>query len=899
MSWKRFFTRVRDGEELSREIEAHIDIETAQNIARGMSPQVARSAAYRKLGSARRVREEVYEMNSIGFLETLWNDLRFGARLLRLSPGFAITAIVSLAIGIGANTAIFQLADALRYRTIPVRNPSELAIVKIENGFDDASGNFTGNYPLLTYALWQQIQAHQEAFSHIFAWSGRDFNLSRGGEKQFTHGIWVSGDFFETLGVQPLIGRLLTPRDDQRGCGAISAVLSYAFWQHEYGGSESALGRRITIDGHPAEIIGVAPAAFYGVAVGKTFDVAVPVCSEDIVRGERSRLKGESDWWLAAMGRLKPGWTIEKASAQMAAISPGAFQETLPQMYDEPTRRRYLGFKLAAFPAWNGYSQLRDDSEQPLQILLGIAGLVLLITCANLANLMLARGSARQREMAVRLAMGAPRTRLVRQLVSESLVLMGSGAAAGAVLAHYLGRILLSIIDSEHDPIFLVLTFDWRVLAFVTILAVATLLIFGLVPAFRTTNTTPGAVLKSGGRGTTSSPDRWGLRSVLVISQVALSLVLLVGALMFVQTLRNLQTLNAGFQPHHVLLTRLDWSHLNLPKERRTEFERELAERAHGIPGAEAVGEVQNAPVTGNGWDGSVLAPNSDHEIAGTTDRNRVGPGYFHAIQTPLLAGREFDEHDTLRSPSVAIVNQTFVMKFMNGGEALGKIARLEAPPGQPPLSYQIVGIVGDSKYMDLREDFPATIYFPLAQDEYPGNSTELVIRSALPMAEVVAQLRSTMATANPDIELTSRIYDTVVSDSLVGERAMALLSTFFGTLALLLAGIGLYGVISYMVTRRTNEIGIRMTLGAQRSDILKMVLREAGALLIFGLAAGAMLSLIVARAASSMLFGLKPNDPFTIGLGAGILAVITLFSSALPARRAANLDPITAIREE
>ena len=835
--WTRTFRRRREDEELSREIEAHVEIETAENIARGMPPEAARHAAYRKLGSARRVREEVYEMNSIGFLETLWIDLRFGARLLRLSPGFAVVAILSLALGIGANAAIFEMVDALRYRAIPAKDPSQLAIVKIGNNFDDASGNFSSSHPLLTYPLWRQIQAHQEGFSKIFVWSARDFNLARGGQKQFAHGIWVSGDFFDTLGVQPLIGRLLTTQDDRPGCGDIEAVISYPFWQREYGGSDSALGKQITLDGHPAEIIGVTPANFYGVEIGKTFDVAVPVCSEAIVRGEWSRLNRRDGWWLAAIGRLKPGWTVEKASAQMAAISAGAMQETLPQIYDAGQTKTYLGFKLAAFPARSGYSQLRDGSEQALDILMAIAGLVLLVACANLANLMLARGSARAREMAVRLAMGAPRRRLIRQLLAESVLVTLAGAGFGVLLARQFSRALLAMIDTQNDPVFLTLTFDWRVLAFTAASAVATLLLFGLVPAFQTSDRAPGEVLKSGGR-TTLEHKGWGLRRTLVISQVALSLVLLVGALMFARTLRNLLTLDPGFQPHHLLITKVGFGYLNLPKARRTEFEEELVERAREMPGIEAAAEVQNAPMTGNGWDGDVLSANSNNEIAGRTDRNRVGPTYFHAMETALLAGREFSEDDTLKSPSVAIVNQTFARKFLNGANPLGKVARLEAAPGQPPLTYEIVGVVKDAKNMELREDFPPTIYFPLAQDDTPADAIELVVRSSLPTDQVLSELRSTMAAVNPEIELNSRIYDTVISESLVGERTMAALSAFFGGLTLLLAAIGLYGVISYMVSRRTNEIGIRVALGAQRTDVIRMVLREAAILLAIGLAA-------------------------------------------------------------
>lgn len=367
---------------------------------------------------------------------------------------------------------------------------------------------------------------------------------------------------------------------------------------------------------------------------------------------------------------------------------------------------------------------------------------------------------------------------------------------------------------------------------------------------------------------------------------------------MFVRSLRNLLTLNPGFQPKHLLLTRVDFSHLHLPKERRTDFMAQLVTRAKQIPGVEAVSEVQNAPISGGGWDGSVLSPNSGQQIIGTTDRNRAAPDYFHTMETPVLAGREFTENDMLTSPRVAIVNEAYVKKFLNGENALGKIARLEAPPGRPPDRYEIVGIVKDSTYMQLQE-FPPTIYFPIAQNTEPGQGIELILRSKMPMVQLVPELRGAMAALSPEIELNSRTYEALIREYLLGDRAMAELSTFFGAVALLLAAIGLYGVISYMVARRTNEIGIRMALGAQRRDILSMVLREAGILLGVGLIAGSVLSYGLARLISSLLFELKANDPLSIVLGTAVLAIVVLLSSVFPARRAASLDPTVALRHE
>jgi putative ABC transport system permease protein len=892
------FRRERAAQLLDDELQFHLDEQFAENVAAGMSLEEARYAAKRVFGNSTLLKEEARDSWGWISLEQIGQDLRYGIRILRKSPGFTSVAVLTLALGIGANTAIFELVNAIRYRTIPVKDPSQLAIVRVANNFDNASGNFTSRHPLLTYALWREIEAHQEGFSKIFVWSTNDVNLAKGGQKHFAQGLWVSGDFFETLDVRPLIGRLLAQQDDQTGCGQVNAVISYAFWRREYGGDPSIVGQQINVNDYPAEIVGVTPQNFYGIEVGKTFDVAIPLCSEDAIHGEQSRVKPRDTWWLAAMGRLKPGWRITKASAQLTAISPAMLKATLPTSYDAGAAKTYLEFKFAAFPADTGFSLLREEAERPLQVLMGMAGLMLLITCANVANLMLARGSSREREMAVRLAMGAPRNRLIRQLLSEGLVLMVFGTALGVVLADYFSRVLLSLIDSPHDPIFLVLKFDWRVLAFTTALALGTLLIFGLVPALRTTETSPGSVLKSASKAGALGHQHWALRRILVISQVAFSLVLLVASLMFVRSLRNLLTLDPGFRPEHLLLTRVDFSHLNLPKERRSDFMVQLVARAKEIPGVDAVSEVRGAPMTGNGWDGAVLGPNSE-EIIGVTERNRIAPDYFHTIETPVLAGRELTQGDALTSPPVAIVNEVYVKKFFHGQNALGKIARLEALPGQPPDRYEIVGVVKDTKYMELREEFPPTLYVPIAQSVDPGQGIELVMRSEVPMAQLVPELRSAMAALNPEIELNSRIYETLIRESLLPDRAMAELSTFFGALALLLAAMGLYGVISYMVARRTSEIGIRMALGAQKRDILSMVLREAGVLLCVGLVAGSVISFALARVTASLFFGLKANDPSSIALGTVVLAAIALFSTALPARRAADLDPTLALQEE
>ena len=457
-------------------------------------------------------------------LAELWNDLLYGMRLLRLNPAFAIVAILSLSLGIGANTAIFQLINAVRLRSLPVKNPQELVQVKIVKAPNGRTGSFSGPTPTLTYAIWENIRDRQKAFSNIAAWNSTRLNLNRGGEAKYVRAIFVSGSFFDTLGIQPAMGRLTSPTDDQKGCGSSGVVLSDSFWQRQYGGSGSALGSKITLEGQPFEVIGVTLGSFFGVEVGQSFDVALPLCAEQLIHIEEPLITNPQGWWLGAIGRLRSGWTSEQASSQLATISRGIFETTLPPAYDATDSKNYLSFVLGTLPANSGVSELRKDYENPLWLMMAISGLVLLIACANLANLMVARASARQREMAMRLALGASRNRLIRQMLAESLLLAVIGALIGALVAKGLSGMLVSLLNTQKRQYFLDLHPDWRVLGFTAGLAIFTCLLFGLMPAIQSSRTEPGELMKGQGRGNTSGPDRLGIRRALVISQVALSL---------------------------------------------------------------------------------------------------------------------------------------------------------------------------------------------------------------------------------------------------------------------------------------------------------------------------------------------------------------------------------------
>jgi putative ABC transport system permease protein len=828
-------------------------------------------------------------------MASFWQDLRYNIRLLRLSPGFTIVAILTLALGIGANTAIFQLISAIRLRSIPVKDPQELGTVRIADRHW-GSGQFSSQYSQLTFAMWQEIRKGQEGFAEIAAFSDRRFNLSTGGEVRYARAIQVTGDFFHVLGVNPLIGRLLGPSDDQPGCGISGVDISYAFWQRNFGGDPSILGRRLTLDGNSFEVIGVTPPAFKGISIGDSFDVAVPLCAEPVLSPRNNRLTIRHAWWLATIGRLKRGWTITRAAAQINAITPAVLQETIPPFYDAEATKKFLAYKLSAFPADTGFSRLREDSETPLWLLLGISGLVLLIACANLANLMLARASARERQITIRQALGATRGRMIRDLLSESVLLALAGSACGLFLAFAVSRLLVAFISTSDNQIFLDLGMDWRVLAFTTVLAVLTTILFGLAPAFRATRAEPATLLQSGSRGMSAGRERFGLRRILVVSQVGLSVVLLMGALLFARSLRNLVTLDAGFQQSGILITSVDFKRLQLPEDRFADYKREIVKHISSIPGVESAAAAMLIPFGGDTWNDNVITEDSD-EDKGSAWMNYLGPGYFHTIGTPLLAGRDFDDRDTANSVKVAIVNQAFARKMFKGADPVGKRFRIHEPPGEPRPLYEIVGVTGDNKFQDMHEEFKPFMYFPAPQQEKPSPDDQILIKSSLPVTSLMASLKQTIADLNPGIDIEFSVFKTKIHDSLLQDELMATLSGFFGFLAAILAAIGLYGVMSYMVVQRTREIGIRMAIGAKRGDVVKMILREAGILTLAGLVIGSGLALGAAQAAKSMLYGLKPRDPLTLAIAIVTLSVVASLASFWPAYRASKLDPLTALR--
>jgi|ERR1043166_4287894 predicted permease len=833
-------------------------------------------------------------------LESVMQDLRYGLRQLRQSPGFTLAAMLSLALGIGANTAIFQLIDAIRLKMLPVHNPQELVSIDFPKG-SSRSGWFSTRSARLTYAQWEQIREQQQAFTGVLAWSAARFNLSSGGEARYAEGLYVSGEFFSQLGVEAVLGRTFTAQDDSQTCAGAGAVLSYAFWQREFGGDPGILGHSLRLDGYPMPVIGVTPPSFFGVEVGNRYDVAIPLCADRLLaEDKKGRIPLRYAWWLSMMGRLKPGWTVERANTHLNTLSPGIMQATLPPTYKPETAKHYLANKLAATDGGTGVSGLRREYERPLWLLMATTGLVLLIACANLANLLLARASVREREIAVRLAIGASRWRLLRQLLAESLLLAVAGTSLGAVLAGTLSRGLVALMSTANSPLFVGLSLDWRVLEFAAGLAMLTCLLFGLAPALRATQLSPVSAMRAGGRSMSAGRERFSLRRILVATQVALSLVLLVGALLFVRSLRNLLTTEAGFKAEGVLTVSLDFGRAQYPKERRPAVYRELHDLLAALPGVVSAAQVLFTPVSGSGWNNDIGPDGTTAAASGKMAFfNRAGPGYFRTLSTNLLAGREFDEHDTLSSPKVAIVNETFAKKFFGGANPVGRTFHLEAEAGKPEPLIQIVGLVKNTKYYELREDFLPIGFFPIAQDEDPGPGATFVLRVVGSPGRLMSAVKPAVAAVSPAIGIEFRSLSAQLQESLLREKLMAALSGGFGLLAGLLATLGLYGVISYMVARRRNEIGVRIALGADRTRVILLVLREAVLLLGVGLTAGVVIAMWAGRAAATLLFGLQPYDPVSMVAAVALLTGIALAASYGPARRAAGLEPMVALRDE
>ena len=896
MSWSRFFRRARWDDERARELQDYLAHEIDDNVARGMTADEASRAAHRKLGNATRIREEIYQMNTIRFFDTTWLDFRYGLRLLRRNPAFSIVAILTLALGTGANAAIFQLVNSVRLRPLPVDRPQDLVWVSIDTHERGRVGWRMSRRGNMSQAVWDGLKREQQAFAQVFTFGLTTWTLAVDGEGRSIDGMYVSGSFFDGLGVRAEIGRVLSEADDRKDCGTAGAVLSHGFWQAHYGGNPGVVGQSIALDGYPFEIVGVTPPEFFGVEVGRKFDVAVPLCAEPLVRGENSGFGHAERWFLDTMARLKPGWTVERANAQLAAISPAIFAANVPPSYNAETAKDYVHFTLTAAPGVTGVSGLRTTYARPLWILLAATGLVLLIACANLANLMIARATARDREIALRLAIGASRARVVRQMLAESLLIAACGAAAGALLARWVSASLVAFLSTESTQLFLDLTPDWRVYGFIALVAVTTCVLFGLSPALAVTATNPGQALHAGGRSSTDSHERFSIRRGLVVVQIALSTALVVGAMLFGRTLQNLVHVDPGFRPDGVMAIEVDVKRTRIQPTGRRDVFQQILDRVRAVPGVGAGAEVAIAPISGSTWSQSIAIGGVVQ--SGNVYFNQVSGEYFEVMRTPLIAGRTFDTHDRPGSPKVVVVNQAFLRRYFPDRSPLGETFQFEPSPGSSQADFHIVGVVKDTKYVDLRQEFRPIAYFAASQDDRPEPLLSMVVRSETPQASLAPVITRAITEAVPGAFVSYYTLTGFIDESLKTEKLMASLSGFFGVLAMIIAVVGLYGVMSYLVARRKVEIGIRMALGADPAAVVRMVIAESGALVAIGVVAGVAFAILVSGSAQALFYALEPWDPSSLVLAAGTLAAVSLLAAWIPARRASRISPLAALRE-
>jgi putative ABC transport system permease protein len=836
---------------------------------------------------------------ALHWLDTLTLDVRHALRILKNSPGFAAVAILSLALGIGANIVIFSLVDAVILKYLPVVRPAEL--MQLQYGapdWNDESSSFAN-------PAWEQVRDHQDVFAEMFAWSNKDkLDLTQGGTMHPANGVWVSGRFFSTLGLPAAVGRLISDSDDRRGCPAV-AVLSYGFWQDHFGGAKSAIGSTLSLRSRAFEVIGIAPRGFFGMEVGQKFDLALPICATAIFEGKESRLDNGNFLWLKVGGRINPKMSRAELTSRLRILSPRIF---IPQGAS-PEERQYLSkIALTAIPAAAGISRLRGQFSRPLQILMAVVGLVLLIACANLGSLMLARAVARNKEFAVRQALGASHTRLIRQLLTECVLLSSGGALLGALLARWIAALLVRIISTAQNSVFLDLSLDTRTLGFVLAVAGLTSLLFGLLPALHLKRVSLSSAMKGsqsleGGRSLHFHMRKW-----IVGSQVALSLVLLVAAGLLLRSFLKLVTLDVGFDRNNVLLVHTDLRTAKIPVDRKAATYEAIESRLSALPGVLSVGRSMIPPISGNkgvnnsvhtGWTKPSIVYK---DFAGWSDADTkfwvyidsISPGYLPTLRMRLLAGRNFTSAD-MGSSRVAIVNQTFARRFFPGLNPIGR-AYLEGVPAEP---VEVVGLVEDSKYFSLREENHPTAFLPLNHLSQLGDSDTLELRTAIPPSLLIVPVLAAVAEVSSAIPLEFHILADQVNDSLVQERLSALLSGFFGSLALILAMIGLYGTFSYLVTQRQTEFGVRMALGAKPASILALVMRDLIAVLAGGVVAGILISLAATRVLQQMLFGLAPRDATTMFLAAGVLSAVALLAGYIPARRAARVDPMTTLRQE
>ena len=896
-----FRKRKRDAE-LEEELSAHLEMLVEENVERGMTPEEARRAARIALGGREQIKEGVREQRGLPWLESLWQDVRFGLRTLGKNPGFTCVAILTLALGIGANTAIFTLIDAVMLRMLPVRNPQKLVSLSIAEGTGyprnvDGNGNTAFPFP-----AFREMRDRNQVFSSIFAFKdmGR-LSIEVNGNAEIVRGEMVTPDFFSGLGVRPEMGREFTTADDTAGSQAI-AIVSYGYWQRRFGGEQTVLGKQIVINGVPTSVVGVAPRAFFGLQAGSAVDVYLdlamqPRVAPRIADSGQSAFTDAGLWWIEVMGRLKAGVTAQQALANLDVIYRPAVLAGVPK---EAQGRALVPPALEVLDAEHGLAGLRNQFSKPLAILMIVVGLVLLIACVNVANLLLVRASARQKEIAVRLSLGAGRRRLIRQLLMESILLASFGGLVGLLFAYWGCNVLVAAMQHGNDRLLLSVRPDLTVFAFTAAACILTAMLFGLAPAFQATRVDLAPALKQSAATSGTSRDKMRIARSLVVGQVALSLVLLFAAGLFVRTLVNLETTDIGFSRDNLLLFGIAPREAGYSGERFAELCREIQSRVATLPSVKSATSSLHLLLSGSRRSNSITVPGHDDGPGehSSVDVLPVAADFMQTIGIPLLSGRDLSVRDDENAPRVALINETMARKYWPGQSPLGKHFKLSK------LDMEVVGVVADAKYTSLRREVTPTVYHPYVQDIDSMPQMHFEVRTVGDAAALIPSVRAAVASIDNRLPLFDvRTQTQQIDESLFQERLFAKLVGFFAALALGLVCVGLYGVTSYAVARRTSEIGIRVALGAQQSSILAMVLRETLSLVSVGVALGVAASLVTAKIASheiaGLLYGLKIDDVTSIVLAGAAIALVAAFAGFAPARRAMRVDPMVALRHE
>jgi len=822
----------------------------------------------------------------------LWQNLRYTLRILSKNLGFTAIAVLSLALGIGANTAIFTLINALLLRELPVRAPERLVELSLLR---------QGHKIPLSFPIFQELERGQRVFSSLIASGGAPVNIEVNNSLYYVNALSVTGDYYLALGANPVLGRLLTPDDVDLHGGATHeiAVIDYQFWQNHFAGASDVIGKQIRIEGHPFTIIGVTRKWFTGMTVGQAPDITVPITAHPVIQGADFNLDNRGLLWLSVTGRLKDGISLEQARTQLQSFWPDVLAATVSTQTPGPRRDAFFSMGLDLAPAATGIAKdLRAQFARPLYILSGIVALILLAACVNLANLMLARSAARSHEMSVRMALGATRWLLARQALLEGLVLSLAGAALGLVFAYW-GSHLLVILMTQGSltPVTLNLTPDLRVLGLTGSVAILTGILLGLAPSWRSSRQDPASALQQNARSVAGAVG--GLSKALIVTQVTLSLVLLVGAGLLVRSFQRLHSINLGFQRESLLEISLSPKPGGYQSLDMNSYDQQLVTRIPDLPGVRSVSLADN-PIPGPQlYRENVSAASADPTtgVRVLASQATVLPGFLATLGTTLVRGRDFNANDDPQHSAVVILNSSLANILFPRGDALGQHIRFGFMPTFQNL--EIIGLASDARLFDLREPPTPVIYFPLRQ--YPSRAQwgTLFVRTSAAPESIATAVGREIESLGREYPLRTKTASQVISDVLVEERVVAMLSTFFGALALVLASIGLYGLMSYAVTRRTREIGTRVALGAQRQNILWIVLRETLALTLFGIALGVPCALAASRLIASTLFSVSPNDAPTLIAVSLLLLVVALLAGYLPARRASAIDPIIALRTE